>query len=69
MALICDGLLVLGLGALLTGPALIAWGCVANFAPVRMGTGVGLVVVGALVLLLWERLAWEPFGDRLSRLS
>jgi len=67
--LFCDALLLLGVLAVPVGAWLFVWGCVARFDLVRLGGGVVFLILGPLVLLLWERLAWEPFGKRLSQLS
>lgn len=69
MEVFCDALLALGVLALPAGVALIVWGCLARFEPIRIVAGSALVILSPLVLLLWERLAWEPFREHLSQLS
>ncbi len=69
MELFCDALLALGVLAFAAGLALILWGCIVRFEPIRIAAGAALVIFGPLVLLLWERLAWEPFAERLSQMD
>lgn len=67
--LLYDALLAFGVLALPAGVALVVWGCLDRFEPVRTGGGAALIVLSPSVLLLWERLAWAPFVDRISRMD
>ena len=69
MELFCDVLLAFGVIAFPAGVALIVWGCLAGFGPIRIVAGSALVILSPLVLVLWERLAWEPFREHLSQLT
>ena len=68
MEVLCDGLLGLAVVAFLGGVGLIVWGLVAGFAPIRLIAGLVLLAVSAVLLLLWERFAWEPFIKQFSQL-
>ena len=69
MEIFCDALLVLAAATFVAGLGLAAWSFFPAFAPFRLAAGVALVTVGPLLLLLWERLAWEPFEKVLSQLT
>lgn len=69
MEFFCDGLLALAGIAFVGGVALIVWSFLPSFAPLRLAAGLALLATSPLVLLLWERLAWEPFEMRLSQLT
>jgi hypothetical protein len=69
MELFCDALLVFGVLAFPAGVGLALWGCIAKFEPVRLASGAALTILGPLALLLWERLAWEPFIERFSHMD
>ena len=69
MEYLCDALLALGVLAFPAGLALILWGCFARFDPIRLAAGLALAILSPLVLFLWERLAWEPFVQRLSQMD
>ncbi len=68
MELFCDALFALGVLAFPAGVALISWGCIAKFERIRIAAGAALVILSPLVMLLWERLAWEPVIERLSQM-
>ncbi len=67
--LLCDLLLIVTAVLALAGLVLIVIGLVQGFSVVKLLIGVGLVVLGVVLLLLWERLFWEPIARDLSRLS
>ncbi len=69
MELLCDAILALAGLVFVGGLGLIAWGCIGQFEPIRVVAGGALVIATPFVLLFWERLAWEPFEERLSQLS
>jgi hypothetical protein len=69
MELICDGLLVLAFASLPAGIGVAVSGLIGGVHPTRLAIGGGLVAAGPLLLLAWERLAWEPFAKRLSQLD
>ena len=69
MELFYDALFAFGLIAFPAGAALLLWGCIARFEPARMSAGVALMLLSPLALLVWERLAWEPFVERLSQMD
>lgn len=65
----CDLLLIAAGVAVLGGLGLVVWGVLGVLAPLWIILGLGLIALGPILLLLWERVAWEPFAERLSRLS
>ena len=65
----CDLLLIAAGVAVLGGFGLGAWGLVGALQPLKILLGLGLVGLGLALLLFWERVAWEPFAERLSQLS
>lgn len=65
----CDLLLIAAGVALLGGFGLAIWGMLGGLQLVKIVLGLGLLVLGPILLLLWERVAWEPFVERLSHLS
>ena len=67
--LFCDAVLALGVLDFLAGVALIAWGCAAGFEPFRIIAGAVMLIHSPAVLWLWEKLAWEPFFERLAQAS
>ncbi len=69
MELVCDAILVLAVLDFLGGVALIVWGCITGLEPIRIAAGVVLVILSPLLLLLWERMAWEPFAERLAQMD
>jgi hypothetical protein len=64
-----DALLTAAGAAFLGGLALIAWGVADRLEVMKVVGGAVLVVLGPALLILWERLVWEPFADKLSQLS
>ena len=69
MEAFCDALFAIGLLAFPAGIAVGLWGCIGKFEPSRVAAGLGLIIISPLALLLWERLAWEPFIERLSQMD
>ncbi len=69
MEIFCDALLAFGALAIPIGIGLVVWGCATGFVVGRLAAGAILVTLGPVALILWEHLAWEPFGERLSQLS
>jgi hypothetical protein len=69
MEIFCDGLLVLAAIAFVCGLGFIIWGFFGGFAPFRLVAGILLLAVSAMLLFIWERLAWEPFAKTLSHIS
>ncbi|HVN01571.1 MAG TPA: hypothetical protein VMT68_15295 [Caulobacteraceae bacterium] len=65
----CDALLVAAGAALIGGLGLVAASLVGGFDPARLALGAGLVAASPALLLVWERLAWEPFAKRLARMD
>ncbi len=69
MEFFCDVLLALAATSLVGGLGLIVWSFFPALSPLRLGAGLAALVASPLLLLLWERLAWEPFAKRLAQLS
>ena len=67
--ILCDILLAAAAVAFLAGVGLTAWALVSGPGLVQLLSGLALLVVGPVLLLIWERVAWEPFARRLSQLS
>ena len=65
----CDLLLAVAGGVLLFGFVVVVWAMLNGLPVVRLVAGVALMAFACVLLALWERLAWEPFVERLSRLS
>ena len=65
----CDLLLTVVVLGSLAAFGLLAWGMYAGFTGALVGLALGLVAVSASLLLVWERIAWEPLPRRLSGLS
>ena len=69
LMLACDlGLILAGI-LLLAGLVLIAVGLVPSFSLPRLLIGVGLGALSVVVLVIWERVFWEPFAHKLAQLS
>jgi len=68
MTLVCDAMLAAAAIAFVAGVGLVAWSVFAGPEPVRIVVGLALVAIGPMLLLAWERLAWEPFIKRFSQL-
>jgi len=67
--LLYDLLLIVAAVFALAGVVLIVISLVQGFSAAKLVIGAGLVILGIVLLLLWERLFWEPFARDLSRLS
>ena len=67
--IVCDAILVVAAIAFLAGLALIIWSLVGGFKAAPFVGGLALLALGPALLALWERLAWEPLGKRLSKLT
>jgi hypothetical protein len=65
----CDALLAFAGMAVLAGFALVAWAMLDGLQLTKVVLGLALLALGPLLLLVWERVAWEPFVERLSELS
>lgn len=63
----CD--LLLGLAALgmIGGLALLLWATVSGLHPAKLLGGAAAIGLGAGLLLLWERIVWEPAARALAR--
>lgn len=67
--LVCDALLLLAIATFLAGVAVVVAGLIGGVHVARLLVGGALVLAGPVLLLVWERLAWEPFVKRLSHLD
>jgi hypothetical protein len=67
--ILCDILLAASAVAFLAGVGLTVWAIVGRLGLVQLCSGLALLAIGPVLLLIWERVAWEPFGRRLSQLS
>lgn len=64
--LACDFLLTSAAAGVLAGVALALWGVAAGGRLPQLVSGLAFFVIGAGLLLVWERVAWEPFAEDLS---
>jgi hypothetical protein len=64
--LACDLLLTLAAAGLLGGVALALWGLAAGGRLPQLLAGLAAFAIGAVLLLVWERVAWEPFAEELA---
>ena len=62
----CDLLLTASAAGILGGMAVLVWATVSGLRLAQLVSGAALIAVGALLLLLWERIAWEPFAHEAS---
>lgn len=67
--LLYDLLLIVAGVFALAGLVLVVIGLVQGFSVAKLLIGVGLVALGIVLLLLWERLFWGPIGRGLNKLS
>jgi hypothetical protein len=67
--LACDVILIAAAMAFLGGFAFVIVGLVQMIDIVSLGMGVALIVLSALLLILWERVFWEPFAHNLEDLT
>jgi hypothetical protein len=63
----CDLLLGMAAAGMLGGLVVLVWATVTSLRPAQLVLGAVLIGVGGLLLLLWERIAWEPFVRELGR--
>ncbi len=63
----CDLLLGLAGAGMLGGLVLLVWATVTGLLLAQLVAGAALIGLGAVLLLLWERIAWEPFVQELGR--
>lgn len=64
-----DALLVSAVLAVLAGAGLIVWAFADGVQAARLTAGLALIALGPALLYLWERVAWKPFAERLSKLT
>jgi hypothetical protein len=65
----CDVLLTVVVMSSLAAFGLLAWAMYAGFTGAVIGLALGLVGASASLLLVWERIAWQPAASRISGLS
>jgi hypothetical protein len=63
----CDLLLGMAAFGTLGGLILLVWATMTGLRPERLAAGAALIGLGALLLILWERIAWEPFVRELGQ--
>jgi hypothetical protein len=64
-----DAMLAAAALAALGGGVLIVLAVLDGFEPMQALAGAALVALAALLLYVWEKLAWEPFVEQMSELS
>jgi hypothetical protein len=69
METFCDLLLAVAIAAFLGGLVLLVLNFIGGFHFAGFALGLASLVLGPVLLLVWERLAWEPFAKRLSQLD
>lgn len=69
LELACDLLLACAGAAVAGAVGVLIWGVVGGFAMWIGLASFGLAVLAAGLLLTWEKVAWEPFVERLTELS
>jgi len=67
--ILTDVLLGAGFVLGIAGLAIAVGNLIRGPHPLGVTLGGGLALLGAALLLLWERVAWEPFEDQLRDLS
>ncbi len=65
----CDTLLIAAVLALLAGLVMSIMALLQILGWSYLGIGVGLAILSAVFLLIWERVFWEPFAHNLSDLT
>jgi hypothetical protein len=69
----CDLLLALAVFGILGGAGVLVWATATGFHVTFLLCGVAMIGLGAVLLLIWERVAWDPFvrelGENLVELS
>lgn len=63
----CDLMLGLAGAGMLGGLILLVVATVTGLHFIQLLVGAALIGLGALLLLLWEQIAWEPFVQELGR--
>ncbi len=63
----CDLLLGLAGVGMLGGLVLLVWATMRGLPLAQLIVGAALIGFGAVLLLLWERIAWEPLVRELGR--
>lgn len=66
---LCDLLLIAAGLAFLVGVGFVISGLVQAFDLVDLGIGAGLVLLAPVLLILWEKVFWEPVAHTLERLT
>jgi hypothetical protein len=69
MEIACDALLVSAFLALTASAVVLAWTLFIGLQATALLSALALAAFAALLLLVWEKVAWEPFVDHLSELS
>lgn len=67
--LAADGLLVCAALSFLGGVGLVAWALIDGLDAARLALGVALILLGPALLYLWEKVAWDPFAERLTEFT
>lgn len=67
--LLCDLLLAVAISVFLVGLALVIWSVASKLELFRLFGGLALMVLGPVLLLLWEHVFWEPFARDMARMS
>ena len=65
----CDLILVGASACALAGVGLAVWAAIAGFLGSAILAVIALFALGAGLLLLWEKIAWEPFVGHLNELT
>lgn len=65
----CDLLLAGAILCVLGAFGLLAWAIYAGFDARTIFLCLGLMAAGAVLLLVWEHVAWKPFAERLSDMT
>jgi hypothetical protein len=62
----CDLMLALAVFGMLGGAGVLVWATATGFHAGLLLCGALMIGLGALLLLIWERVAWEPFAEKIS---
>lgn len=65
----CDMLLGAAFVSIVSAPVTLVWAAYSGLDLAKIMLSLGLLALGAGLLLVWEQVAWEPFVERLSHLS
>jgi hypothetical protein len=63
----CDLMLGMAAVGMLGGLAVLIWATMTGLHLPQLAAGAALIGLGALLLLLWERIAWEPIVRELGQ--